>query len=148
MDIINKVIGVIIAFVILGAGPLINYSETKDTERSRNVLNEMANFINKVSDTGKLTDLELADFYLGVSSHGATMDAKVQRYVKVVNPDGSGGTYTSYTPTDSITKWNKGDMIKVTVTAIEYSGGEKLLQNILGISPAKFDNTLAGMIRN
>src|SRR5690606_36551025 len=112
-DIINKIIGVLLAFTLLVGAPLIITSMSKDLTMSRSVLNEMTNLINKVTDNGRLSSQDLSDFYLGISSHGMTMDATIRRYMKVVNPDGNGGTYTTYMISDDLSTWNSGDIIKV-----------------------------------
>ncbi|QGQ98786.1 hypothetical protein EHS13_29880 [Paenibacillus psychroresistens] len=146
-DIFNKILGVLLAFTLLAGGPLVINTMGKDLTMNRSVLNEMTNLINKVSDDARLSPIDLSDFYLGVSSYGITMDATVRRYVKTVNPDGSGGTYTSYVLTDDVSKWNEGDIIKVTVKAIDYTAAQRIQYRLLHLSPPKFDQTLAGMVR-
>ena len=146
-DIFNKILGVLLAFVILVGGPLIIKSMGKDLTMNRSILNEMTNFIDKVTDNGRLSEADLEDFYLGISSYGMTMDATVKRYMKVVNPDGKQGTYTSYVLNDDLSKWNQGDIIKVTVKAVDYTGGQRLQNRILHLAPSKFEQTLAGMVR-
>lgn len=146
-DIINKIIGVLLAFTLLVGAPLIITSMSKDLTMSRSVLNEMTNLINKVTDNGRLSSQDLSDFYLGISSHGMTMDATIRRYMKVVNPDGNGGTYTTYMISDDLSTWNSGDIIKVTVKAIDYTGAQRIQNRLLRLTPPKFEQTLAGMVR-
>lgn len=146
-DLFNKILGVLLAFVLLAGAPLVIQTMSRDLTVHRSVLNEMTNFIDKVTDNGRLTPADLADFQLGISSYGLAMDATISRYMKVVNPDGAGGTYTSYVFSDDLTTWNTGDIIKVKVQAIGYSGGQWLQNRILRLTPAKFEQTLAGMIR-
>lgn len=146
-DIINKIIGVLLAFTLLVGAPLIITSMSKDLTMSRSVLNEMTNLINKVTDNGRLSSQDLSDFYLGISSHGMTMDATIRRYMKVVNPDGNGGTYTIYMISDDLSTWNSGDIIKVTVKAIDYTGAQRIQNRLLRLTPPKFEQTLAGMVR-
>jgi len=146
-DIINKIIGVFMAFIILAGGPLIINTMSMDLTMNRSVLNEMTNLIDKVCDNGRLTPTDLSDFYLGVSSYGVSMDATVKRYMKVVNPDGSGGTYTSYVLNEDTQTWKEGDIIKVTVKAIDYTGAQRIQYRLLHMTPPKFDQTLAGMVR-
>lgn len=146
-DIFNKILGVLLAFTLLAGAPLVINSMNKDLTLNRSVLNEMTNFIDRVTDNGRLTDEELADFYIGVSSYGISMDATVKRYMKVVNPDGASGTYTSYVLSDNLDTWNQGDIIKVTVKAIGYTSSQRIQNKILHITPNMFDQTLSGMIR-
>jgi len=146
-DLFNKILGVLLAFILLAGAPLIINTMTRDLTINRSVLNEMTNFIDKVTDNGRLTDTDLADFQLAISSYGMAMDATISRYMKVVNPDGAGGTYTSYVFSDDISTWNTGDIMKVKVQAIDYTGAQRLQNRILRLTPAKFEQTLAGMIR-
>jgi hypothetical protein len=147
-DFLNKLIGVVLAFILLAAAPLIITSLGNDLTMKRSVLNETTNFINKVTDNARISDLDLSNFYLGISAYGVSMDGIVQRYVKVVNPDGNGGTYTTYTASDQLTSWNKGDIIKVTVKAIDYTGSQRIMNRIMHLSPPKYDVTMSGMVRN
>lgn len=146
-DIINKIVGVLIAFVLLAGGPLVINSMNKDLTMNRSVLNEMTNLIDKVTDNGRLSPQDLSDFYVGISSHGMAMDATVSRYMKVVTPDGNGSTISSYMLVEDNTSWNPGDIVKVRVQAIDYSGAQRLQNRLLRLNPSKFDQTLAGMIR-
>ncbi|WP_138755930.1 hypothetical protein [Paenibacillus sinopodophylli] len=146
-DIINKILGVLIAFAVLAGGPLVINAMNKDLTMNRSVLNEMTNLIDKVSDNGRLSSQDLSDFYVGISSYGMAMDATVSRYMKVINPDGAGGTVSSYMLVDDNTTWSSGDIIKVRVQAIDYSGAQRLQNRLLRLNPPKFDQTLAGMIR-
>lgn len=146
-DIFNKVLGVVLAFFILVGGPLVISSMNKDLTMNRSVLNEMTNLIDKVGDNGRLSKQDLSSFYVNVSSHGMAMDATVSRYMKVVTPDGANGTVTSYMLVDDNTVWNKGDIIKVHVQALDYTSAQRMQNYLLRMNPPKFDQTLAGMIR-
>lgn len=146
-DIFNKILGVLLAFVLLVGAPMVINTMSKELTIKRGVLNEMTNFIDKVTDNGRLTETDLADFHLGISAYGIAMDATISRYAKVVNPDGNDGTYTSYIYQKDITQWNTGDIIQVKVQAIDYSAAQRLQNRILRLAPAKFDQTLAGMVR-
>ncbi|WP_239617486.1 hypothetical protein [Cohnella mopanensis] len=146
-DIFNKILGVLLAFTILAGGPLVINTMSKDLTMNRSVLNEMTNLIDKVTDNGRLTPEDKEDFYIAISSYGMTMDATIRRYMKVVNPNGTDGTTTTYMLNDDISTWNQGDIIKVTVKAIDYTGAQRLQNQLLRITPAKFDQTMAGMVR-
>lgn len=146
-DVINKLIGVILAFILLAFAPLTINTLMADLAMQRSIMNEQVNLINKVSDSAVLNEMQLADFYLGVSSHGAVVDAKVMRFMRTVNPDGAGGTYTTYTPSDQINKWNKGDIIQVKVSAVDWTGPQKIMWQLLKLTTPRFESVLAGEIR-
>lgn len=146
-DIFSKILGIVLAFILLAFGPLTVNSLTGDLTMKRASINEVTNFINKVTDSGRTTEAELADFYLGCASHGVVADVTVKRYVKIVNPDGKGGTYTSYVLSTDLSKWNRGDVIQVTFKAIDWTGAQRILWQLLKMAQPKFEFTLAGKVR-
>jgi hypothetical protein len=146
-DVLNKIMGVLLAFTLLAGAPLIINTMGKDLTMNRSVLNEMTNIINKVCDNGRLSEAEVADFHLAVSTYGVTMDITIKRYTKVVNPDGLGKTSTTYLLNDNIMEWNQGDIIKVTVKAVDYTAAQRIQNRLLFLSPPMFDQTLSGMVR-
>lgn len=146
-DLFNKILGVLLAFVLFVGAPMVINTMSKELTMKRSVLNEMTNFIDKVTDNGRLTETDLADFYLGISAYGVAMNATINRYAKVVNPDGNDGTYTSYVYQKDITTWHTGDIIQVKVEAIDFTAAQRLQHRILRLAPVKFEQTLAGMVR-
>lgn len=158
MDIVNKLLGLFITFMIMAVGPLVLTARSLDLSMKRATYNEVSNFMDKVADSGQLSDKQLEDFYLAMSSHGATMDVDILRRTKVINPDGKGGTVTSYIPNDviltetetddpTIKRWTKGDIIEVRFKAVSYTGSQRAVSSLTGISEPKFEDRLSKMIR-
>ncbi|GMQ55940.1 hypothetical protein AN1V17_03320 [Vallitalea sediminicola] len=146
-DFFNRVIGLFLAFILLIIAPLYLQSLSRDLTIKRSILNEMTNFIDKVTDTGHISDLDKTDFYTGCSSYGAVVDVKIKHYMRIVNPDGNGSTYSTYVLTDKITDWNQGDIIEVDVKAIDYTSAQKLTSRFSKVSAPPLNFQLAGMIR-
>lgn len=153
-DIFSKILGIVLAFILLAFAPLTINSLTSDLTMKRASLNEVTNFINKVTDTERITDVELKDFYLGCASHGVSADVKITRYERivnpdktVVNPDGSYGTTTTYVASTNIQSWNKGDVIQVTFKALDWTGSQRILMQLMKLAQPKFEFTLAGKVR-
>lgn len=146
-DFPGRVVLVILVFIQMVMIPLTIITFTDDLTDKRMLMNEVTNLIDKVTDTGKLTDLQRSDFYLGVSSHGVVCDTEILRYVKVVSPDGHGGTVVSYVVADDTSTWNQGDIVKVSIEAIDYTGAQKLSQMFLHLFVRKVDFSLAGSVR-
>lgn len=146
-DILSKILGIALAFILLAFAPLTINALSDDLTMKRASINEVTNFINKAADTGKITDGELADFYLGCASHGVIADVKIKRYIKVINPDGAGETVTTYVLSTDINKWNQGDVIQVTFKAIDWTGAQRILWQLIRIAQPKFEFTLAGKVR-
>lgn len=147
MNLMGKIISIVMIFAIIAGGAITSRIYTDSLRSERAILNEVTNFIDKVTDNGRITELDLSNFYLGVASHGVSVDASVKRYLKVVNPNGAGGTYTSYTLADTNVLYNKGDFVQVSVKGIDYTNGQKLMRYFLRMSPSKIDYTLAGRVR-
>lgn len=145
---LSKIIGTVLAFLILFIGPATIVTLSMQLEMERQVFNEMTGLIDKITDTGEMTDEQYADFMLGVSAHGAVMDVEIYRYLTMVVPDGTGGTTNVYQLVDNINDYNKGDYIQIRVTAIDYTGAQRLLFRLSNIFTGKFDETLAGRVRN
>lgn len=158
----SRMILILLCFFSLCIAPIL-ICNAQDIALQRGVYNEVNAFIDRVRDTGKLTDSELSDFYLALNSKGANVNAKVYRRIKVVNPDGEGGTYTTYTYSDKILtsakdlndpnlitsgKWNQGDFIIVDFKEINSSPSKRLLTALHLGSPTTIDDHLSGMVRN
>lgn len=146
-DIINKIIAVILAFVILVFGPMTIVTYTQDLTMQRGVLNKMSEFIDKVCTTGAISDKQLEAFYLDVSSFGYTIDAKINRYVPVNNPNADGSIRVSYMPASTNNTYNTGDIVQIKCKAIDLTGPQKMVRALLSISQQKFDVTLSNMVR-
>ncbi len=146
-DFLNRLIGLFLVFILLVLAPLTIHSLSTDLTIKRSILNEITNFIDKVTDTAQVTEAQQTDFYIGCSSYGAIVDVQIKRYIRIVNPDGMGGTYTSYALTDNILHFNQGDIVQVEVKAIDYTGAQKLMWYFNKIFTPKLEFTLAGMVR-
>ena len=146
-DFVNRVIGLFLVFILLVIAPLLIQSLSRDLTIKRSILSEMTNFIDKVTDTGKITELDLTDFYTGCSSYGAVVDVQIKHYIRVINPDGKGSTYSSYVLSDKLTNWDQGDIIEVDVKAIDYTGAQKIAAYFNKVSSPKLNFQLAGMVR-
>lgn len=146
-DIFSKILGIVLAFILLVFAPLTINMLSNDLTMKRASINEVTNFIDRVTDTGRITEIELKDFYLGCASHGVSADVKIKRYEKVINPDNAGGTYVSYILSSDIYNWNRGDVLQVTFKAVDWTGAQRILWQLLRLSQPKFEFTLAGKVR-
>ena len=147
-DILSKILGIILAFVLLAFAPLTINMLTNDLASKRESINEVTNFIDFVTDKRSITDSELKDFYTGCASHGIACDVKIKRYEKVINPNNNmEGTSVSYILNDNIKKWNKGDIIQVSFKAVDQFGSQKILWQLFRLSQPDFEFTLAGKVR-
>jgi uncharacterized protein (UPF0335 family) len=148
-DFVNKVVTIILIFVLLVLAPLLISYMSTDMVTERLVLNEVTQFIDRVTDKGEITDADINDIYLGVNSHGGTYDVKVERYIRVAteDPKNNGRVKTVYYNTDHIGDLNVGDVVKVHVKEIGVSNSKRLMWQLLRIDKGSFEFSLAGTVR-
>lgn len=148
-DFINKIVTIILIFVLLVLAPLlISYMGT-DMVTERLVLNEVTQFIDRVTDKGEITNSDLNDVYLGVNSHGGIYDVRVERYIRTATEDPLkvGTVKTVYYNTENTGDLNVGDVVKVHIEEIGISNSKRLLWLLLRIDKGSFEFSLAGTVR-
>lgn len=152
VDFVNKIITLIMIFVLLVIAPLtVSYMSDEMTMR-RLVLNEVTQFIDTTTDKGSVQESDLNDLYLGVNSCGGTFNVTVKRLIRVaterINPTtGNKEVKTMYFSDDSLEDMNTGDVIKVSVEEIGVSPAKKFVWNMLKVDMGKFKFSLAGAVR-
>lgn len=70
MDFVNKIVTVVLTFIMLVIAPITWEYVRSEMITERLVLNEMVQFLDKVTDKGTITAEDLDDLYLGVNSTG------------------------------------------------------------------------------
>ena len=154
-DILGKIIGIVLSFLLCVLAPLTLIVLSEDTSARRNIYSEMTRFVDTVTDTGEITEAQLKDFYYGVSSYGPQCSVTITRYIRVVNPgvtaDGSSSSnaMVSYIPkalsSTGLTtqQFEQGDLIKVHVEATGYTGMQQFARATIGaaLRPISFSVT-------
>lgn len=158
-DFPNKVITVILVFLMLVVAPITWSYVRSDMVAERLILNEVVGFIDKVTDKGTITEQDLDELYIAVNASGGTYDVKVKRYVRIAtkdlnsnDPDKSIKTvYVNADITNATTgepeEMNSGDMVKVSVDELGNSPTKNLLWNILQLDTNDTDFSLSGSVR-
>lgn len=146
--IVNKILGVILCLA-LAVLMLANVMVADQLQARRSIVGEVTNFVDEITDTGYLDEKGLQDLYLGCNSYGPTCNVTVIRYARVIQPDPThpGSTYTTYTVSDNIYKWNQGDICKVSVDEVGYTSLSYFLYMTLHLTLQPVDFNLAGRIR-
>lgn len=140
-DFPNKVITIVLIFVMLIIAPLMFAYANQAMVTQREALNQMQLFLNEVTDADVITQQDINSLYIGVNSSGGTFDVSVRRYIATPLPTTVGNSRLLYTNVPYIDSsgnpitLNKGDLIKVTLTEIGVSPEQQLMYNILGLSP-------------
>ena len=162
-DFINKVITIVLIFVMLVLAPLLISYMTTDMTAERLILNDVTTFIDKVTDKYTITDYDLNDLYLAVNSHGGAYEVTVDRYqlYEEPAPESEGGTRILYIRQDDAEQLaddlnypditsidlNTRDVVKVKVKEVALSSGKRLFWNIMKVDKGKFEFSLAGTVR-
>lgn len=148
-DVFGKVLGVMLAFILLFFAPFTMVTLSNEMVARRTIMNEMQTFIDEVIDTRAVTDSQLEELYLGISGLGPICDVEVSRYVRTVDPDpvNAGKIYTTYVYSENNTEYNQGDKVSLRVHAIGYTGAAKMLRPFIGAWVAPIDYTFTARVR-
>lgn len=149
-DFPNKVVSILLVFVMLVIAPLLwNYSRDI-MKMERAALNESELFLDKVTDKAIITDNDIDDFYIGLNATGGTYDVQVKRYISTSIPDDAGEVRTKYVSvpykekgTGKASLLNKGDIVKVEIKEVGSSPAKRMMWAILRIEDKKGDFSLA-----
>lgn len=154
LDFPNKVVTLILVFLMLVVAPLIWMFSRDDMVSQRLALNEMTQFLDKTTDKGYIEAQDIDDLYLGLNATGGTYDVKVRRYMPTPIPAGSGQSRLLYKNVDyydkvnkKAIKLNKGDIVKLTVEEVGYSSARRLLWTVLRFDSGKQKTTLSASVR-
>lgn len=148
-DIPGKIIGLIIAFVLLVVAPFTIAVTSSEMLDRRSAFMTMCQFVDGVIDSRTITTQELKEFNAELQSYGMTMDYTIQREIRTVNPDplNSGEYVTTYTPASDIHHYNQGDHVILHVKSLGYSSSASLAHSILGMFIKPFDETITARVR-
>lgn len=161
-DFLNKVITIILIFVLLVLAPLLISYMSTDMVTERLVLNDVTQFIDKTTDKALITQQDLDELYMAVNSHGNSFDVDVYRYQLVEEELPGDKTKTLYLKLDDVeileaaeadekdeykVKLNIKDVVKVHVEESALSPGKRLFWTVLRVDKGKFSFSLAGTVR-
>lgn len=156
-DFLNKVITIILIFVLLVLAPLLISYMSTDMVTERLILNEVTQFIDKTTDKATITQNDLDDLYMGVNAHGNSYNVNVYRYQLVEEALPGDETKLLYLKLDDVERLeakeidvvelNIKDVVKVTVEESALSPGKRLFYSVLRVDKGKFSFSLAGTVR-
>lgn len=149
-DFINKIITVILVFVMLVVAPLLISYKSDDMLARREILNDVELFIDKVQDTSAITEDDLNHLYLNCNSHGLTVNVTVKRLIATAVYDNNNNiaqtNYFAVDDKDSLANINAGDVVQVSVEEVTISTSRRATYSILGIDEGALEFTLAGVV--
>ena len=126
--------GIILLFLLLIIGPIYHMSLITWRDDLTKVQTETRNYIDKIIDTS-------------LNTEGYQEDYKLEHFARATNPDGKGGTVTTWMISNDLTNFSKGDIVKITVVQKSYNIFQKISQNMLGMQYVNKDLTFAAMVR-
>lgn len=148
-SIVANVLGVIILFLSLIVLPtyfigIINWRDDMNTCQTA-----ARNFVDMVIDNKQITDKAQSDLNLSLASCSSTFTYQYFREEKTTNPDGHGGSITTwnYVEVSPDTVWRSGDICTIVITQEGLSIYQRISSAILGTSYNRIEIRLSGMVR-
>lgn len=149
-DFINKVVTVILVFVMLVIAPILISYKSDEMLAKREILNEVEIFIDKVQDTSAVSSDDIDKLYVDCNSHGLAVDVTVKRLIVTETfnseTDETETHYFAVSDDESLKNINAGDIIQVFVEEVTSSPARTATHTILGIDEGKFSFELAGVV--
>ena len=146
---IAVVLGIIILFLSLIILPtyhigIVNWRDDMNTCQVA-----ARNFVDMVIDNGQITNKALSDLNLSLASCTSTFTYEYYREEKTTNPDGEGGSVTTwnYVEVSPDTVWRTGDLCTIVITQQGMSIYQRIGAAILGTSYSTIEVRLTGMVR-
>mgnify|MGYP000992899581 FL=1 len=153
-DYINKIITLILIFIMLVIGPLTFSYLSDELTSQRMILNEVTEFLDKITDQATVSQSDLDDFYLAINSYGIVLDAKVERYMQTPSIGVDGNMENIYfmandfsdLKSDEQMQLFAGDVIKVTVEEVSVSPGRRLMYYVLKVDSGKYNLSMSATV--
>lgn len=146
---VGVIVGVILLFISIIVLPTYFIGITNWRDDMNTCQTAARNFVDMVIDNGQITDKALADLNLSLASCSNTFTYEFYREEKTTNPDGAGGSVTTwnYVEVNKDTKWRTGDLCTITIKQQGMGVYQRLAAALLGTSYSKIEVRLSGMVR-
>lgn len=86
-DFLNKMVMLIIIFVMLIIGPFTLNLVSNDASSKRLITNEVEKFLDEVKNKGAVNSSDLDELYSSVNSHGIGINVEVKKYKRALEKD-------------------------------------------------------------
>ncbi len=144
---LSRTAGLVLVFLLLVVAPLLDTYGVQEMENRMETLNDVSEFLDKVTDKGEITEDDLNAFYLAVESHGMMLDVRVERLVKTATLLDDGTVSTAYIMADDRHSLNVGDIVKVELREMSTTPYKKLLNMFLRLETRTYGLDMAKMVR-
>lgn len=146
-DFLNRVLSLIIAFILLVIAPLAIYFMYEYEQAKFLIIKDISFFIDNVTLKGSVEKHDINELEVNVNSHGIPVKVTVSRLMRVVTTDVNSNQRYTYFKIDDLSGLNVGDIIQVKVKEIGYSVHRAFISRFLFINLNDFEVTLAGVVR-
>lgn len=146
-SITGTVIGIVLLFYSMIVLPMYYLGCVQWRDDMNMVQNSTRNFIDKVIDTGEMSEDAVADFNLALASCSSTFSYKIYHEQIVTNPGLGGKTITTWIYTENMDDWNVGDIITVEVKQVSQNFFQRVSSMMIGLVYSNKSCTMAGMVR-
>lgn len=144
---LSRIVSLILVFFMLIVSPLIYSYSVSEMEDRRLLLNDVTQFLDKVTDKGTITEDDLTEFALQVNSHGMVINPIVKRLVRtsIVTPRGE--IRTINVPVDALYSLNQRDTVQVILQEVSMSVYRRLLKAVLRVDEGAYTLEMAAVVR-
>jgi hypothetical protein len=153
-DIFLKVIGVILAVLLLVVAPALIVGMVQDLTIQRSAMNSTENFLDVVRNSGRITECDYTDFVSNLHALGVTFDVHIVVEQEVIYPtEVRRVVVASLRSTQDVTGafpviCRKGDFVTISVAQTSRSSGQRFAANTLRMHGGDFRFSLSGAVRN
>jgi translation initiation factor IF-1 len=155
-----KIIGAVLAVLLLIFIPIVTAVEKNDIGIERTAWNCVQNYTDIIADKGRITSEDYERFMLKLGATGiawrvtVTVDSRrvyagsvlgqmeVRHVTTHVFKSETGGIFNTNV------RLRKGDIVTVSIVSLNKTSGQQLAENILNIWTAPSEISLAAMVRN
>jgi hypothetical protein len=153
-DVFLKIIGVVLAVLLLVVAPALIVGMAQDLTIQRAAMNSTENFLDVVRNSGRITAEDYTDIVSDLHALGVMFDVHITVEQEVIYPtDVRRVTTSSLRSTQDVSGMlpvvcRKGDFVTVSVTQTSRSSGQRLAANLLRMQAGEFKFQLSGAVRN
>lgn len=144
---IVRVISLILVIIMFIICPYIYSYSMTEWESRRILLNDVTNFLDKVTDKRSISQEDINEFSLQVASSGKILDINVERLVKVYSKRKDGTINITYIVADNNKELNPRDIVRVTLNEVTTSTYSKLMSMFLKFNEDNYALTMSATVR-
>lgn len=144
---LSRIVSLILVFFMLIIAPLIYSYSISEMENRRLLLNDVTQFLDKVTDKGSITEDDLTEFSLQVNAHGMVIKPVVKRLVRTSIVTTDGEIRTINVSVDDLYSLNQRDTVQVKLVEVSMSVYRRLIKSILRVDEGPYTLEMAAVVR-